>query len=107
MVSGTYVNTFAEASHALPDGMHMNSDYPLMLPRIAALKGKTVTLRGRDGDVEAKVQKDKRSGREYCSIAQVSTYERIFRGGQPTRWKFFPFKDQTTPAIVPVQKEIL
>jgi hypothetical protein len=95
-VSGSYVKTFAQASHALPEGMHMNADYPLMLPRIASLEDGKVTLSGRDGPVTAEVKRSK--GREFCVISQGSSFETLFsRPAQPFR--FYPFKDERTPAI--------
>jgi hypothetical protein len=100
MVVGNYVKTFAEASHALPDGMHMNADYPLMIPRIESLDGKTIRIKADRypyETFEAKIQKG-RDGREFCTIAQSSTFESLFHR-KPTRFRFDPFKDQNTPAI--------
>lgn len=94
-VSGKYVSTFTAASHALPQGMHMNADYPLMLPRITNLTAKQVTLAGREGPVTAKIQRDSRG--EFCVIAQSSTFEAMF-GRKPHRFRFNPFKDDQTEA---------
>lgn len=103
-VSGKYVATFAEASHALPEGMHMNADYPLMLPPISRLTDKDVTLRGRDGEVTAKIVR--RNGKEYCKIAQSSSFEALF-SRRPQTFTFHPFKDERTPAAAPVQLALL
>lgn len=103
-VVGKYTKTFAEASHALPQGMHANADYPLMIPRIAALADGKVTLRGATS-VSATVLR-RRDGQEYCIIEQSGVYE-ILHHRKPTAWRFFPFKDQDTPAIEPIQKELL
>ena len=102
-VVGDYVKTFAQASHALPLGMHTSADYPLMIPRITALGGGMVTLCGRES-VSAKVLR-RRDGQEYCIVAQSSAYEVLFHK-KPTPWRFFPFKDQDTPAIEPTQKQL-
>jgi len=34
---GQFVKAFAEASHVLPVGMHLNAEYPLIVPAIVAL----------------------------------------------------------------------
>jgi hypothetical protein len=96
-VCGKYVKTFAEASHALPDGMHMNADYPFMLPRIVKLEGGEVVLKGRDGDGRFKIVRGG-DGREYCIIAQSSSFEKMF-GRPPQKFKTYPFKDERTPAV--------
>lgn len=95
-VNGQYVKTFAEASHALPDGMHMNADYPFMLPPIVELKGGQVTLKGRNETATCKIQRH-RDGREFCTLAQVSSFERMF-GRKPLAFRFYPFKDRDTAA---------
>lgn len=51
-VCGRYVKTFAEASHALPQGMHMNADYPFMIPAITKIEGDQVTISGSLGATE-------------------------------------------------------
>lgn len=97
MISGRYVKTFAEASHALPEGMHMNADYPFMLPRIKSLDGRKMVILGYGG-TEASVEiKRKRVG-ERAYIEQSSTFERIYRR-PPQRFELHPFKDDKTPAI--------
>ena len=67
---------------------------------IAALAGDVVTL-GEGTTVSTKVFR-RRDGQEYCIVAQSSSYDK-----KPTSWRFFPFKDQHTPAIEPTQKELL
>src|SRR4051794_23670764 len=94
---GKYAKTFAEASHALPDDMHMNADYPFKLPRILKLEGKEVVLEGRDGEGRFKITRGE-DGREYCFIAQSSSFEKMF-GRPPTKFKAYPFKDEHTPAV--------
>lgn len=95
-VAGQYVARFADASHALPEGMHMNADYPLMLPRIGTLTASEVTLLGRDGPVQARIQRH--TGREFCTVAQSSSFENLFHR-PPQPFRFYPFKDDRTPAI--------
>ena len=97
-VGGRYVKTFAEASHALPDGMPMNADYPFMLPRISKLEGSEIVLKGRNGDASFKIERDT-SGREFCVIAQSSSFEKLF-GRPPQKFKTYPFKDENTPAVL-------
>ena len=99
---GKYVKTFREASHALPDGMHMNADYPFMLPPIVAIEnrgkdGRFVTLKGRDGTAEFAVRTDAK-GMERCCVVQSSTFETLF-GRPPKAFWCHPFKDEDTPAI--------
>src|SRR5262249_48236868 len=96
-VGGKYVKTFAEASHALPDGMHMNADYPFMLPPIKFMRAGKVVLSGRGTDGEFVIRRES-SGQEYCVITQSSSFEKMF-GRPPTKFKAYPFKDEDTPAI--------
>ena len=97
MVSGQYVKTFAEASHALPNGMHMNADYPFMLPPIKSIAGKQMTIRGSGGQ-EATVEIVTKRGREVAYIEQSSTFERLFKR-KPQRFELHPFKDSGTAAV--------
>jgi hypothetical protein len=97
MISGQYVKTFAEASHALPQGMHMNADYPFMLPTIKSVTESTVTVIGRGG-VAATATIIRRAGKEYFDYSQSSTFEEIY-GRAPQSFRFHPFKDEGTPAI--------
>ncbi|WP_165228421.1 hypothetical protein [Aquisphaera insulae] len=75
----------------------MNADYPFMLPRIVKLEGNEVVLEGRDGEGRFKITRGK-DGREYCVIAQSSSFEKMFRR-PPTKFKAYPFKDEHTPAL--------
>lgn len=94
-LSGHYVKTFAEASHALPQGMHMSADYPFMLPRIVRLEGADVILKDAE-EGGFRIKKD--GAQEYCVIEQSSSFEAIFRG-KPVKFKALPFKDDNTPAV--------
>jgi hypothetical protein len=96
VISGKYVKTFAEASHAIPADMHMNADYPLMLPMIVRVDSDSVVLRGRDKEYTAAIKRSSQHG-EYCEIAQRSTFEVLF-SRPPHRFKFWPFKDEHTLA---------
>lgn len=111
-VSGHYVKTFAEASHALPSGMHMNADYPFMIPPIVSISegiNRIVTIRGeRDLTVSFVIRRRRGLG-EYGYIEQSSSFEQIFNR-KPTRFRMLPFKDDRTPAIgtplpVPAQEQ--
>lgn len=93
---GRYVRTFAEATHALPDGMHMNADYPFMLPTISKIDGDTVTVVGRRGETATAQIKQGRLG-EFFELAQSSTFERFY-GRRPTTFRFLPFRDENTAA---------
>ena len=77
MICGKYVKTFAEASHALSNGMHMNADYPFMLPPIKSLDGKTMTISGSGGQ-EATVTIVEKRGAEVAYIEQSSMFEKLF-----------------------------
>ena len=96
-LAGNYVKTFAEASHALPDGMHMNADYPFIMPLIVRLEGGAVVLKGRDGEGRFKVRRGK-DGQETCVIEQSSTFERLYRR-PPMKFVTYPFKDRNTPVV--------
>ena len=88
---GNYVKTFAEATHALPDGMHMNADYPLKIARVVAFDNGYVTLEDRER-FTAKIIKGKRA--EYCILSQSSSYEKT-TSSKPTRFRFYPFKQES------------
>jgi hypothetical protein len=103
MVSGKYVKSFCEASHVLPENMHMNADYPLMLPKIEKLENGIVTLSG-DDQKEYSAKIIKRNGQEYCRIAQSSLFERIFHR-KPTMFMFYPFKDEKIKSISEQSKQ--
>lgn len=94
-VAGQYVRRFCDgATHALPQGMSMNANYPFMLPRVELVvrgkKTRAVLVSGdrRSPALDIKVGDD---GQEYCTFAQSSHYETIFHK-KPTRFRFFPFR---------------
>jgi hypothetical protein len=93
-IVGKWVGTFAEATHALPIGMHMSADYPFMLPKIVGRGPGTITIQGRDGVATLEIRTDKRG--EFCTLKQSSTFERMFRR-RPTAFRLEPFKDELTP----------
>lgn len=95
MVSGQYVQKFAEASHALPEGMHMNADYPFMLPKIVKIEGDQVTLEGRgQARITRKIERAP-DGREYCDVEQRSAFE-VMTKRKATKFRCWPFKDDYT-----------
>lgn len=91
MLTGTYVPTFAEATHALPDKMPINADYPYKSPTIVNLTATAVTLEGRNVRDTAAIQRDQK-GREFCELSQQSSYERLYHKA-PTTFRFWPFKE--------------
>lgn len=97
MISGRYVKTFAEASHALPDGMHMNADYPFMLPKIEKIEGMMVTITNGRETAQFRINRGPRG--EFGYLDQVSTFERFMSFGKATRFRMDPFKDENTPAV--------
>jgi hypothetical protein len=92
-VSGKYVGTFVDATHALPDGMHMSADYPFMLPKIVDRTAGTITIQGRRGVKETLSIRHDARGREFCELAQSSTFERLYNR-PPTTFKLLPFKEE-------------
>jgi hypothetical protein len=96
MISGSYVSTFAEASHALAAGVHLSSDYPFKAPRIKSADAKSVTLISDSGDQEVTLPIERsRSGREVAYIEQRSFFERA-SGHPATRFPCYAFKDRNT-----------
>jgi hypothetical protein len=87
---GTYVRTFSEATHALPDGMHMNADYPFVLPKIEHADGETITIRGRYGRTATLMIERDRDG-DFATLAQSSTFEKIYRR-RPRKFRLKPFR---------------
>jgi len=109
MISGQYVKTFAEASHALPDGLSLDSDYPLKLPKIEKIEDGKVFLRSDiyyddEHEYSGKIVKGKNG--EYFKIAQSSSFERLMRK-KPTVFTFLPFKDKNTEAVGSPQLALL
>lgn len=94
MLSGRYADTFEHATHALPEGMHMNADYPFMLPSIKEKTKKTITLVGSGGE-EVTIPIRRRKGKEFCFIEQSSSFERLF-GRKPTKFRCHPFIDENS-----------
>lgn len=92
-VRGTYVQTFEEANYALPDGMHMNADYPFMLPKIVERAAGSITIEGRGGKRETLTIQQDAKGHEFCMLSQSSTFERLFHR-PPTKFKLMPFKGE-------------
>ncbi len=92
-VSGKYVNTFVEATRALPDGMHMNADYPFRLPKIVDRTAGTITIEGRRGAKKTLSIRQDRQGREFCELEQSSSFERLCNR-PPTTFKLLPFKEE-------------
>lgn len=92
-LSGQYVDTFAEATHALPGGMSMNADYPFMLPKIVKIEGDQITIVGKRG--ETATAKIRHGSREWFALEQSSSFEKLFHR-KPTKFHFYPFKSTTT-----------
>lgn len=95
MVIGRYVKTFAEATHALPQGLNLNADYPFKVPRIKQIRGAVVTIVGERGDEVPFVIQRGRDGQEYGTLLQSSSFEKLF-GKRPTVFRMEPFKDERT-----------
>lgn len=93
-VIGKYVRTFAEATHALPQGMHMNADYPFKLPRIVGRDASAITI-AEGGKMETLTVKRGRDG-DYCWLEQSSSFER-WMGHKPTKFRLMPFKATEQP----------
>lgn len=94
MLIGKYSKTFKDATHALPEGMHMNADYPFMLPEIINRTEKEITILGKNKEI-ATAKIIKRNNQEYIYIYQSSSFEKIFRKS-PHKFKCFPFISETS-----------
>lgn len=97
MVCGTYVSTFAAASHALAGGMNCNADYPFMIARVAWVRGDRVRVDGTGGETRTCRIKRKPDGREYVTVVQASSFETLFNR-RPSKWNLYPFRDEKTAA---------
>lgn len=119
MISGKYVHTFAEASHAIPIGMPLNSDYPFKMPKIVAIwkgpvSGYFVEVEGTGGEratfrIKTRPALHRFKGsdgqiyqrsisQEYGFIIQASTFERLTGSRGGTKFEMQPFRDENTPA---------
>lgn len=92
MISGRYVKTFAEATHAVTADMSMNADYPFMQPLITANDGKNITISEGGKTLTSRIRKGRMF--EFIEIEQTSSYEAIFRGGKPSKFRCHPFQDE-------------
>lgn len=100
MLAGQYVKTFAEATHALPQGMHMNADYPFKLPKCRVVDGMVELTPDRGGEpVRLKIRHGRRC--QFVIHAQKSTFESAF-GRKAAEFRFLPFRDEKsgTPHLV-------
>lgn len=102
-VTGKYVLKFSEATHALPEGMSMNADYPFMLPRVIRLTKTTVTIQSDNGSETRTVPIEKYRGQQVCYLEQVSSFERMTKS-KPHRFRCFPFKDQSSELLEPAAR---
>lgn len=100
MISGRYVKTFAEATHALPQGLHLNADYPFKVPKCRVI-GRMLELTPDGGGepVTLLIRHGKRG--QFVKHAQKSTFENVF-GRKATEFRFLPFRDERTsvPGLV-------
>jgi hypothetical protein len=96
LIRGKYVAKFTEATHALPEGMHMNADYPFKLPRITRVAAGKVTIADGPASATFRIVADpKRRGYECCYIEQSSSFEAMTK--RPAkRFKCMPFRDELT-----------
>ncbi len=99
MLSGRYVPTFEQATHALPQDLHLNADYPFKLPAITGRTPTTITIQDRE---ETTVRIVRKGGKEWAYVEQSSTFERAF-GRKPKRFKLLPFRDDRTGTATVVQ----
>ena len=92
-IQGQYVDTFVEGNIASCVDTHMNADYPHFFFDVVGTQGPRVTLQSHHSaqQFEFPIRRDK-SGKEYAVISQVSTYERLFRGGKPAKFRIYPMK---------------
>lgn len=89
-LTGKFVNTFSEATHALVTNMPVNADYPFMRGEIKEVTGDQVTIIGRGGQEATFKAEMGPVGMEYGWLEQVSTFERI-TGAKPKPLQMFPF----------------
>jgi hypothetical protein len=82
--------------------MHMDADYPFMLPKILAYDGKTVTIEGSDGTSETFIARRRRKTGMYGWLKQSSSFEKLFNR-PPQRFEMRPFKDDNSPSIAELQ----
>ncbi len=96
MLRGNYVAKFEDASHAIPEGMHMNADYPFKLPTIKSITGKEMIITDKGNETTVTIKN--MNGKQVAYVKQSSSLERMFKY-KPARFKLHPFKDEKTPAI--------
>lgn len=89
-ISGVYVNTFAEANIASSVNVSMNADLPHFWFEVTAIENGAVTLKDQGEVVTLPIHTNKNG--EYVEYPMVSTWERHFRGGKPSIYRFVPFQ---------------
>lgn len=91
---GTYVNTFAEASHAIADPFIYAAGSPFQACEVVAIEGNRVTLRGVNGkELQRTIGTDK-SGRQFVFISQKAPKWERYRS-----LKMRPFRKVTADAL--------
>lgn len=83
--AGHYVRTFAEASHALAQGLPPEAG---IFPEIVRLHGRRITLR--HGAIEKSADVETRNGRELCTIEIID--HRPADGPKSLPFDCHPFK---------------
>lgn len=94
MISGNYCDTFAEATHGMPDGISLNAPYKFHWVKVVRVEGETLHCTG-GGEPFALPIKKLRHGtrdnwrkREYV---EITIPDPIFG---PQKFKVLPFKGE-------------
>lgn len=89
-ISGNYRKTFAEANIACATNVSMNADLPHFWFDVVSVANGSVTLKDRGEEITLAIKRNKHS--QYVELPMVSSYERLFKNGKPSIYRFVPFQ---------------
>jgi hypothetical protein len=89
-ISGIYCKTFAEASIACITKVSMDADLPHFWFDVVACGDGVVTLKDQGEEVRLPIKRNKNS--EYVELQMIGEWERLFKGGKPSVYRFLPFR---------------
>lgn len=89
-ISGNHCKTFGEANLACITDVSMNADLPHFWFDIMSVGNGVVTLKDRGEVVTLPIKS--RHKTEYVEFPMVSSWERLFKDGKPSVYRFVPFK---------------
>jgi hypothetical protein len=92
-VSGKLVATFAEGNLALAE-VHANADYPHTYFDVLGVEDGMAKLKSHWDGKEFALPIKRNKHREFVTLEQMSTFERIFGRGKPAEIRIIPMQGE-------------